>query len=122
MSALLYVEDEALIREIFAMALEDAGFEVVSAGSAAAALEALEDNSDPFCAVLTDVNLGPGPTGWDVAKRARELNETLPVIYVTGEDAREWGTKGVPNSRIVRKPFTTTQVVEAVAALIPGEK
>jgi DNA-binding response OmpR family regulator len=71
---------------------------------------------------VTDVNLGPGPTGWDVAKRARELNETLPVIYVTGEDAREWGTKGVPNSRIVRKPFTTTQVVEAVAALIPGEK
>jgi CheY-like chemotaxis protein len=115
----LYVEDEVLIREVSAMALEDAGFEVVGVGSGAAALEALEGNADRFCAVVTDVNLGPGPTGWDVARRARELNRTLPVVYVTGGSAHEWATRRVPNSRMLTKPFIPNQIVEAVIAFVP---
>jgi two-component system, OmpR family, response regulator len=80
-AAILFVEDESLIREFLTMALEDAGFEVVVAENGAAALEALDHNPDPFCAILADINLGPGPDGWEVARRARELNRELPVVY-----------------------------------------
>jgi two-component system OmpR family response regulator len=116
--AVLYVEDEPLIREISAMALEDAGFEVVVAGNGTDALVALDGSADPFCAVVTDVNLGPGPDGWEVAWRARELNNTLPVIYVTGAAAADWPLRGVPDSVIIGKPFTMEQLVTAVGTIL----
>jgi len=88
-TAILYVEDDPLLREIAAMTLEDAGFNVVIAESGAAAFDALDDNADPFCAVVTDVNLGTGPDGWAVARRGRELNHFLPVIYVSGASGHD---------------------------------
>jgi DNA-binding response OmpR family regulator len=58
-----------------------------------AAFETLKKDGSPFCAMVTDVNLGAGPDGWAVAKRARELNETLPVIYLTGASGHQWQSK-----------------------------
>jgi DNA-binding response OmpR family regulator len=115
---LLHVEDEALIRESSAMELEDAGFEVVVAGNGVAAVEALETNPYPFCALVTDVNLGDGPDGWQVARRGRELNQALPVIYVTGAAADQWKSEGVPGSLVLGKPFTVNQIVQGLRSLL----
>lgn len=60
--AVLYVEDAPTIRELSALALEDAGFEVVVAGNGTAALNALDDHAHTFCAVVTDVNQAQDPT------------------------------------------------------------
>jgi len=78
----------------------------------------LDENADPFCAVITDVNLGPGPDGWEVAERARELNRKLPVIYVAGASAADWNSRGVANSIMLTKPFTPTQIVRALFSLL----
>jgi CheY-like chemotaxis protein len=94
--AVLYVDDEVMIRELAASELEEAGFEVVFAESGAAALDALDNDADPFCAIVTDVNLGAGPNGWEVARRARELNDALPVVYVSGASGQEWQSNCVP--------------------------
>jgi CheY-like chemotaxis protein len=102
--SVLYVEDEPLLRELAAIILEDAGFEVVVVEDGRAAFEALDENSSPFCAIVTDVNLGAGPDGWAVAKRGRELNPALPVIYVTGGNGHQWRTQGVPKSKLLSKP------------------
>jgi DNA-binding response OmpR family regulator len=68
---------------------------------------------------VTDVNLSPGKlTGWDVAKRARELQPTLPVVYITGTDANDWASNGVPNSVLVAKPFAPAQIVTAISQLL----
>jgi len=116
--AVLYVEDEAMLRTLAAATLEDAGFEVVLAENGNAALEILDENAEPFCAVITDVNLGPGPDGWEIAERARELNSTLPVIYVTGAAGADWKTKRVANSVMLSKPFTPSQIVRALSDLL----
>jgi CheY-like chemotaxis protein len=116
--AVLYVEDEPLLRELAAVILEDAGFEVVTAESGTAAFEALDDNGEPFCAMITDVNLGEGPDGWAVAKRARSLNRNLPVVYVTGASAHQRQAEAVPNSLMVTKPFTSAQIVNAVRSVL----
>jgi DNA-binding response OmpR family regulator len=117
-TAILYVEDEPFLREIAAMTFEDAGFNVVIAENGSAAFEALGDNADPFCAVITDVNLGAGPDGWAVARRARELNHILPVIYVSGASRHEWRANGVPNSVIIAKPFSATQIILVISTLL----
>jgi hypothetical protein len=49
---------------------------------------------------------------------ARELDPTVPVIYMTGTDGGEWASKGVPNSVLLSKPFAPAQIVTAVASLL----
>jgi len=113
--SVLYVEDEPLLRELATVILEDAGFEVVSAENGKAAFEALDHDGSPFCAIVTDINLGNGPDGWAVAKRGRELNRTLPIVYVTGAGANQWNAEGVSKSLLLTKPFDVNQILERSA-------
>lgn len=98
--------------------LVEAGYEVMLESSGEAAMKRLESESNRFGAVLTDVRLGRGPDGWEVAHRARELAPSLPIIYMTGDSARDWAANGVPNSILLQKPFVISQLVTAVAQLI----
>ena len=116
--SVLFVEDEDLIRELNAGELEEAGYGVVVVENGDGALEALDGNADPFCALVTDINLGTGADGWEVGRRARELDEQMPVIYMSGAGAHDWKTKGVPNSVLLGKPFTPTQLIAAVGTLL----
>ena len=117
----LVVEDEQLLREMVEPALTDAGYSVLLAHNGSEALKYLEERESeeaPLRALVTDVQLGPGPSGWEIAKRARELHPEIPVVYVTGAAAAEWPSKGVPNSLIIQKPFAPAQVVTAVSQLL----
>ena len=115
---LFLVEDEQLILMSLVDALLESGFAVVTASSgeeAVAMLNAQSGEGD-YRALITDVNLGRGKlSGWDVARRAREIDDHLPVIYMTGDSAHDWGSKGVPNSILVTKPFASMQIVTAVS-------
>lgn len=73
----LVVEDEALTRSLIVEMLESAGFRV---GACASAVEALRECRyvDPD-AVITDIDLGPGPSGLDLVE---SLARTAPHIAV----------------------------------------
>lgn len=114
----LLVEDEPLIQDMIEYALEDGGFAVVKACSGKDAIATLQGDGAAFQALVSDVYLGPGPTGWEVARRACELNELLPVVYVSGGNAHEWAAQGVPNSILISKPFAPAQILTAVAKLL----
>ncbi|TPG14712.1 response regulator [Sphingomonas koreensis] len=115
---LFLVEDEILIQQMLEDALTDAGFKVVIAGNGAEAITELGDEATRFCAVVTDIRLGAGPSGWDVGQRARELVHDMPIVYMSGDSGHEWASKGVPNSIMVGKPFAPAQIVTAVATLM----
>jgi CheY-like chemotaxis protein len=115
---ILLVEDEAFIQDLVELVLQEGGFAVVKASSGDEAMAMLEADKTEFHALVSDINLGRGPTGWAVAKRARELNEHLPVVYVTGGNGHEWASQGVPNSIVVGKPFASAQIVTAVSQLL----
>ena len=114
---ILLVEDEALVLMTVETALQEAGYEVLSASDGDEALGALQDRVDELGALVTDVRLGK-PDGWAVARQARELKPTLPVVYVTGDSAHEWASQGVPGSVLVEKPFAPAQIVTAVSSLL----
>ena len=82
------------------------------------ALTEIEADAGRFSGVVTDIRLGSGPTGWDVARRARELVPGIPVVYVSGDSAYEWDSRGLPNSVMIRKPFVTAQVLTAISTLL----
>lgn len=81
-------------------------------------LSELDRDATRFSAVITDVKLGGGPNGWDVARRARELVPAMPVVYVTADSADDWAANGVPESVLIAKPFVPAQLVTALATLL----
>ncbi|VDS03628.1 Response regulator receiver protein [Devosia equisanguinis] len=115
---LLVVEDEVLLH----LALEDdligAGYKVLLVANGQAAIAELDKGADRFKALVTDIRLGKGPNGWEIAHRARELVPSLPVVYMSGDSASEWSVNGVPKSIMLSKPFAMAQLVIAVSQLI----
>ena len=115
---LLYVEDEILIQQMLVSDLEEAGFEVLVSSTGADAMEQLSARADELQGLITDINLGGDPSGWDVGRHARELHSGLPVIYVTAASDQEWTSQGVPGSVMITKPFVPAQVVVAISTLL----
>jgi len=119
-SAVLVVEDETMILLDLESALEEAGFQVVGVGTAEEAIAAFNAEPDKFKALLSDIRLGPGLSGWEVARHVRQANSTIPIVYVSGDSAGHWGAEGVPNSIMLSKPFAPAQLSTAVSQLLNG--
>jgi CheY-like chemotaxis protein len=116
---ILVVEDDQAIQSVIEESLIDGGFEIAIASSGEQAIELMSAANPEYRAVVTDINLGRGRMdGWAVARHARESKPDMPVIYMTGDSADEWASKGVPNSVLITKPFAPVQLVTAVAQLL----
>ena len=116
---ILVVEDDHLIQSIIEDALKDGGFEIVIASSGEEALGLLDSADVKHRALVTDINLGRDKLdGWEVARRAREIDPAFPVVYMSGDSAEDWASKGVPNSIMLAKPFAPAQLVTAVSQLL----
>jgi CheY-like chemotaxis protein len=115
---ILVVEDAPVIQDMVHGALSDGGFEAEMAASGEAAITLLQANKGKYRALITDVLLGGKPMGWEVAKRARELNPDIAVVYMTGAGADAWRSHGVPRSLLLSAPFAPAQVVTAVCQLL----
>jgi len=117
--AILVVEDDHLIQSVIEEALTEGGFEIAIASSAGQAIELLDGAGAKYRALVTDINLGHDKVdGWEIARHARELNPGFPVVYLSGDSAEDWSSKGVPNSIMLSKPFAPAQLVTAVAQLL----
>jgi DNA-binding response OmpR family regulator len=116
---ILVIEDDQLIQGVVEEALTEGGFEIAIASSGENAVKMLEASDGKYRALVTDVNLGRDRMdGWEVAKRAREIDPAFPVVYMSGDSADDWGSKGVPNSIMLEKPFAPAQLVTAVSQLL----
>jgi len=115
---LLYVEDEMITQDLMETALREAGFHVLTASDGSGAIALLAKPNGDLRGLITDIDLGDGPDGWAVARRARELIGGLPVVYVSGASDADWTSRGVPNSVMIAKPFAPAQVVVAISALL----
>lgn len=118
MSALpviLLVEDELLVRMFAVDALEDAGFRVIQAGSAAEALQALQGAPD-VRAALVDIGL-PDRPGDQLAAEIQALRPDLPIIIASGRSGRELRAQFAGNARvtILVKPYTSSLLLDALA-------
>jgi DNA-binding response OmpR family regulator len=119
----LVIEDDDAIQALIEDALGEGGFESAIAASGEEAVTLLKGDSEALAkgkyrALVTDVNLKGKMDGWEVAKRAREIDPEFPVVYMSGASAAEWPSKGVPNSIMLAKPFAPAQLVTAVANLL----
>jgi DNA-binding response OmpR family regulator len=118
---ILVVEDDQLLQRVVEETLTDGGFDIVIAASGENAVELLDIADGKYRALVTDVNLGRDRmNGWDVARRAREIDSNFPVVYMSGDSAEDWSSRGVPDSIMLSKPFAPAQLVTAVSQIING--
>ena len=99
---ILLVDDDSSVREITRALLDEAGYQVVEAGSGGAALEIL-DRGQAVDLLLVDFAM-PGMNGVEVAKAAHARRPQLPRLFVTGH-ADLTALKEVGEDLIVQKPF-----------------
>jgi DNA-binding response OmpR family regulator len=117
MVSVLLVEDEAEVAELARDALCEAGFNVTVALDDRSAYRTLEREARSFAAVVTDINLGTGVTGFDVARRARQLNGDIKVIYISGEGPHR-RLFSVDQALTLAKPYRPRELAEQIAAFI----
>jgi len=113
---LILVEDDEYLREELSSALAGEGFVVISACNGVQAINELSSGANIFDAIVTDINLGRGPDGWEVASKARIFFPAIHTVYMSGEGLHEWSTKGMANSAIVSKPFRLSQLLTAISS------
>jgi len=115
----LLVEDEPGVRNAMRMLLKIEGYVVISAGTAAEAIEHLRGNAD-IDLLITDFHLETGRTGTEVIAAAREeFGDSLKAILVTGDTSsavRELQCDS--NLRITSKPINSNELLGLVKGLL----
>ncbi|MFC4166450.1 response regulator [Teichococcus aestuarii] len=120
MTTILVADDEFLITDVLAFALEDEGFMVVRASNGRKGLDVLDRERPDL--VITDYMM-PVMNGVEFAQAIRgRLGTGMPIILMSGAHADLARESGHLFARIFEKPFIIGEVIEAVIALVgrPG--
>jgi two-component system OmpR family response regulator len=114
---LLIVDDEANIRALLSAALRLAGFDVRVAVAGREALAAAAEFEPDL--VILDVML-PDLDGFAVAQRLREIDQPVPVLFLTARDAVDDRISGlaVGGDDYVTKPFSLEELVLRIRAIL----
>ena len=114
---ILLVDDEPDIRWTVGQVLEDEGFEVVTAGSAAEAMERIEQDGIPHLAVV-DIMM-PEVDGLALCRRLHEFSD-LPVILLTAVDDQRTITTAIREfaEDYVVKPFDPDELAARVRRVL----
>jgi CheY-like chemotaxis protein len=108
---ILVVDDQLGCRELVSEFLEYIGYKVLQAPEGAAALALLQDN-DQIDLLFTNVNMPLGMDGIELARRARQQNPRLNVVFCSGGFRRD---QLKPTDRFLGKPFHLLELKKAVA-------
>lgn len=115
-----YVEDEVFLGKIVKESLESRGFQVIMESDGAKAT-ALFKKSTPDVCVL-DVML-PNKDGFTIADEIRELDEEVPIIFLTAKTQTEDVVKGfsLGGNDYIRKPFSMEELIVRIQNVIKNK-
>ena len=116
MARILLVEDDAAIAQGLCYALEQSGFAVTAARSAAAAREALA--AARFDLLLLDIGL-PDGSGLDLCRETRQSGD-VPVIFLTACDDEASTVLGLDLGAddYIAKPFRLRELESRIRAVL----
>ncbi|MGA0369123.1 MAG: response regulator, partial [Kiritimatiellia bacterium] len=107
---ILVVDDESAILRLSRRLLQRHNFQVLESGSGEAGLRLIQETESGVDAVLLDLSL-PDGEGTDWARRYREVNPELPIIFFTGSLAPAgWTQQDHLRNYYLKKPFTPDSI------------
>ncbi|MDB5104931.1 MAG: multi-sensor hybrid histidine kinase / cell cycle control histidine kinase CckA [Fibrobacteres bacterium] len=113
----LVVDDQALMLRLCHAVFEGLGYQVLEARSGEDAWDILEREHSRISLLLTDIRMGPGMDGVELATRARTTLPDLDIIVMSGFAEEESVKRLIGSSgfRFIHKPFTVTALREVVS-------
>src|SRR5262252_1677035 len=109
-SRILVIDDEAPIRDSLKMTLEYEGYEFVGAATGQEGLALVEREAPDL--VLLDVKM-PGMDGLEVLERLHTMNDSIPVIVVSGHGTISTAVEATKKGAFdfIEKPFASDRVL-----------
>jgi two-component system, cell cycle sensor histidine kinase and response regulator CckA len=121
--SVLIVDDEEPVLRFVDRVLRDAGFKTTTASSGADALAAAQQRKgeQPFDLLVTDVNM-PQMAGDELARRLRQIEPGLKVLYLTGYSDQLFKEKQTlwQDEAFLDKPCSVKGLLQAVSLLAFG--
>jgi len=115
---IVVVENETLLRDLLAQALEANSFRVTTAANAADAKRAwLATDPD---ALVVDIELGPGPSGFDLAEMILRQSPETGIVFLTNlPDPRFFGkdSKDLPSNVAYLRKNQLVDAIDLVGAI-----
>ena len=107
---IFYVEDETFLGKIVKESLESRGFEVIMETDGNKAFNIFKQCRPDVC--VLDVML-PNKDGFTIADEIRELNEEVPIIFLTAKTQTQDVVKGftMGGNDYIRKPFSMEELI-----------
>ncbi len=115
---LFFVEDDATIRDVAVEYLQEHGYEVVEAATAEDAMQRLVGAPAPRL-VVTDIDLGKGRSGIELADWLHARWPELDIIFASGRLDQMVGRTPHPHETCLAKPFRLGKLIEIVRSVVP---
>ena len=119
MKRVMTIDDSPSLRQMVALTLESAGYEVTEACDAKDALTKLSDRE--YHLFLTDLNM-PGMDGIELTRELRSMPEYkfVPIVLLTTESQQEKKMQGKAAGATgwIVKPFNADQLTAVVQKLV----
>ena len=114
---ILLADDSVTIQKVIELTFMDEDYEVASAGNGEEALERLEELTPDV--VIADVHM-PGASGFDVARRSKQLHPDTPVLLLVGtfEPFDEADFEACGADSYLKKPFDSQELLQRVGSLL----
>ena len=112
-----YVEDELFLARIVKESLESREFDVIMENDGAKAVDLFKKSQPDIC--VLDVML-PNKDGFEIADEIREINENIPIIFLTAKAQTEDVIKGftLGGNDYIRKPFSMEELIIRIQNLL----
>ncbi|KQV38910.1 MULTISPECIES: ATP-binding protein [unclassified Rhizobium] len=115
--SVLLVEDDEEVAVLVSEMLDELGFEVTRAATAAAALGALA-NGRSIDIVFSDIMMPGGMNGIDLAKEIRKRRSELPILLTSGYSDAAKKAADAEGIRILPKPYQLSELAKALQAVL----
>jgi DNA-binding response OmpR family regulator len=114
---IFYVEDEVFLARIVKESLESREFDVIMENDGAKAVDLFKKSQPDIC--VLDVML-PNKDGFEIADEIREINENIPIIFLTAKTQTEDVIKGftLGGNDYIRKPFSMEELIIRIQNLL----
>lgn len=113
----LYVEDELFLGKIVRESLESRGYEVLMETDGSRVMGLFRSARPDIC--VLDIML-PNKDGFSIADEIREIDEEVPIIFLTAKTQTEDVVKGfkLGGNDYVRKPFSMEELIVRIQHLL----
>ncbi|MFJ6207159.1 response regulator transcription factor [Lysinibacillus sp. NPDC092081] len=117
MTKLLVVDDDAHIRELVKVFLQNEGLEVIEATDGVDALSKLD--SDKVDMIIMDIMM-PNMDGWELCEEIRSFNDNLPILMLTAKGETSQKVKGfhLGTDDYLVKPFEPAELIVRVKSIL----